>query len=319
MYNSVFSDDIQNMTEQLHNAGLQVAYMDYFLRDFDNYCAENYPCADTLTQELTEKWIHNMQSDSRCHYSRRVMTMKHLGRYQQSIGKNAYVPNYCIWYKTTDEPRLFTDEQLKLFFKVVDDGVKSTPTYPHNDVILPCFFRVQYCCGMRSSEVCNLTVDDVDLIDGTLCIYRSKGHLDRKIYMSDDIRNLCHIFNTFYSDVLPRRKYFFQPSENKTHYTSDKIGKLFDAILKDAGLYDMNGKKFTPHGLRHLFAVQNIKKCAECNENFANWMEYLCRYMGHKHIKYTLYYLHMTSQLFPIYQNKLHQLEEGIGVKYVEE
>ena len=90
-------------------------------------------------------------------------------------------------------------------------------------------------------------------------------------------------------------------------------------ILKKAGLLDVKGKKFTPHGLRHLFAVQNIKKCVEAGEDFANWMEYLCQYMGHKHIRYTLYYLHITSQLFPVYQDKLRQLEEGIGVKYAEE
>ena len=97
------------------------------------------------------------------------------------------------------------------------------------------------------------------------------------------------------------------------------VTRVFDSILKKAGLLDVKGKKFTPHGLRHLFAVQNIKKCVEAGEDFANWMEYLCQYMGHKHIKYTLYYLHITSQLFPVYQDKLRQLEEGIGVKCAEE
>ena len=160
---------------------------------------------------------------------------------------------------------------------------------------------MQYCCGMRSSEVCNLTVDDVDLSGGTVSIYRSKGFMDRRIYMSDDLLSL------------------FQPSSQKLCYNSGNIVRVFDSILKKAGLLDVKGKKFTPHGLRHLFAVQNIKKCVEAGEDFANWIEYLCQYMGHKHIKYTLYYLHITSQLFPVYQDKLRQLEEGIGVKYAEE
>ena len=319
MYNSAFSSDIKNMLEQLHTSGLQVKYIDYFLHDFDDYCAERYPEADTLTMELSEAWIHSMDSDSQCHYSRRVTTMKHLGQYQQSIGKKAYVPNYSIWYKTKDEPHLFTDEQLQYFFRSLDSEVKTTKVFPYNDLILPCFFRLQYCCGMRSSEVCNLMVDDVDLIEGSVCIYRSKGYLDRKIYMSDDIRDLCRTFDNHYSKVLPGRKYFFQPSERKYYFNSGNIVRFFDAVLKNAGLYNINGKKFTPHGLRHLFAVQNIKKCAESGDDFSNWIEYLCRYMGHKHIKYTLYYLHMTSQLFPIYQDKLYKLEKGIGVKYVEE
>lgn len=78
-------------------------------------------------------------------------------------------------------------------------------------------------------------------------------------------------------------------------------------------------KRFTTHGLRHLFAVQNIKKCADAGEDFYNWIQYLCRYMGHKHIRYTLYYLHITSQLFPVYREKLDALEKGIGVVYAEE
>ena len=41
--------------------------------------------------------------------------------------------------------------------------------------------------------------------------------------------------------------------------------------------------------------------------------------MGHKHIQFTLYYLHITSQLFPMYREKLNALEEGIGVVYAEE
>ena len=178
---------------------------------------------------------------------------------------------------------------------------------------------MQYCCGMRSSEVCNLTVDDVDLSGGTVSIYRSKGFMDRRIYMSDDLLSLCRDFDRHYSSVLPGRQYFFQPSSQKPCYNSGNIVRVFDGILKKAGLLDVKGKKFTPHGLRHLFAVQNIKKCVEAGEDFANWMEYLCQYMGHKHIKYTLYYLHITSQLFPVYQDKLRQLEEGIGVKYAEE
>ncbi len=101
--------------------------------------------------------------------------------------------------------------------------------------------------------------------------------------------------------------------------TSSNVNNIFHAILKKAGLLELPGKRFTTHGLRHLFAVQNIKKCAEAGEDFYNWIQYLSRYMGHKHIQFTLYYLHITSQLFPMYREKLNALEEGIGVVYAEE
>ena len=41
--------------------------------------------------------------------------------------------------------------------------------------------------------------------------------------------------------------------------------------------------------------------------------------MGHRKLRDTLYYVHMTSRLFPSYKDKLDRLTEGIGVKYAEE
>lgn len=59
---------------------------------------------------------HSSDSHPRHHMARRVLTMKHIGEYQQSLGLNAYVPNYRIKQAKGEEPHLFTDEQLALFF-----------------------------------------------------------------------------------------------------------------------------------------------------------------------------------------------------------
>jgi len=319
MYASKFATDIENMLTSLRNAGFQLGYINYFLSGFDKFCVDDFPDADVLTADIAEQWIRSTDSQSKAHMSRRVRTMKHLGIYQQSLGKPSYVPNYALHYGKSEEPNLFSDKKLVEFFEKVDTQITTTKTFPYNNIIFPVMFRLNYCCGLRSSESCNLKMEDVDLINGTLSIYNSKGFKDRLIYMSDDIRELCVRFNEFYSSIIPSRTYFFQPSKVRSHYISGDVTKVFDVVLKKTSFHNEPGKKHTPHGLRHLFAVQNIKKCAEQGENFGNWMQYLCRYMGHKHIRFTMYYLHITSQLFPVYSDKLRQLEEGIGVVYAEE
>ena len=319
MYSSKFAADMEDMLTTLHNSGLQLGYINYFLSDFDKFCADCFPHDDILTADIAETWIRNGNLQSKAHMSRRVRTMKHLGIYQQSLGKPSYVIAYAVHYDKSEEPNLFSDEQLTEFFEKVDTQITTTKTYPHSNIIFPVMFRLIYCCGLRSSEACNLKVKDVDLTKGSLSIYNSKGFKDRMIFMSDDVSDLCARFNEYYSRVIPGRTHFFQPSSIKSCYKSYRVGKIFDTILKKTSLSNTSGKKYTAHGLRHLFAVQNIKKCVEQGENFGNWMQYLRKHMGHKHIRYTMYYLHITSQLFPVYSDKLRQLEEGIGVVYAEE
>lgn len=318
MGTSMFRETIDEMLVVKRNSGLQLKYIDYFLNDFDVFCASHYPKAEILTKAVAEEWIHASESTSHCHMARRVVTMKHLGEFQRSLGLNAYVPDYSIKVPKAEEPHLFTDEQLGVFFEAVDTRLEPTDNSPYRDVLYPVFFRLVYCCGLRCSEACNLRLEDVDLQEGSLSVYHSKGEKDRKLFMSDDMRELCISFDRYYQNVIPKRTYFFQPDTDRERIMGYEAGKVFNVILKKSGLNKIPGKKFTLHGLRHLFAVQNIRKCAKEGEDFYNWMEYLSRYMGHKNIRDTLYYLHITSQLFPVYKDKLDALEKGIGIAYAE-
>lgn len=319
MYVSRFGPVIEEMLEIRHRSGLQLKYIEFLLRDFDSFCFRWHPDAVLLTKEIAEAWIHCTDSSSRHHMSRRVTTMKHIGEYQQSIGLNAYVPNYGIKRPKAEEPHLFTDEQLVQFFSSVDTKMLPTETYPYKNTLFPVFFRLVYCCGLRCGEACNLKVSDVDFAKGTISIRQAKGMNARELPVSEDILDLCFRFDQYYRRQFPGRIYFFKPDKNRECMNSGDVGKIFDAVLKKAGLADIPGKKFTPHGLRHLFAVQNIRKCADEGEDFYNWIQYLSKYMGHKHIRYTLYYLHITSQLFPVYREKLNALEKGIGVVYAQD
>ncbi len=310
--------DYDDMVVMYHNIGFELAYLSKFRDEFASYCQKFFPGHSILTGRIAEGWIHAAQSRSKYTLRCRVQTMKKLGLYQRSLGKDSYMPSYDIKPAPSTAPVLFTDVQLKEFFSLAD-SISSDYRSPNREVIFPVLFRLLYCCGLRVSEACRLLVEHVNLDMGTLEIYHSKGYKDRVVYMSRDLRSLCMGFHRYYDSVLPERRYFFQPSMEKEHYTRIDVANAFGRIRSKMVSCPKNGKLPTSHGLRHLFAVENVKMCIEQGEDFNNWIHYLSQYMGHRKLKDTLYYVHMVSHLFPSYKEKLNQLAEGIDVRYAEE
>lgn len=316
--NSTLIKDYDDMVAMYHNIGLELEYLSKFRDEFGAYCQKFFPECRLLTSGIAEEWIHDTQPRSKHALRDRVQTMKKLGLYQRSLGKNAYMPDYYIKLDPPAAPVLFTDAQLKEFFSLAD-SIPVDYRSPNREVIFPVLFRLLYCCGLRASEACLLLVENVNLETGTLEIYHSKGYKDRMVYMSEDVCSLCRNFHRYYDSAFPGRKYFFQPSLEKEHYTKTDVDNAFGRIRSKMASCPKKGKLPTAHGLRHLFAVENIKMCLEQGEDFNNWIQYLSQYMGHRKLRDTLYYVHMTSRLFPFYKEKLDRLAEGIGVKYAEE
>lgn len=314
---SYFSEYYIKMMLQLQCFGFDLKYIESLLQDFNRYCEIYYPKESILTQELSETWIHSSNTHSKVLLNNRVKTMKYLGRYLNSIDIEAYIPKYCIKPDPTVPPTLLDDKMLLLFFKACD-CIKSNHKSPNREYIIPVIFRLIYSCGLRSSEACRLRIEDVDLENNILTIYHSKGHKDRLVYMSDSMTELCQNFNDKYCSILPNRNFFFQPSYDKKYYDGYNIRDMFNRILKNCNLYDKYTKKPTPHGLRHLFAVNSMKNCLAKGYDFNNWIKYLSQYMGHASPNETMYYLHMIPQLLPEYSQKISGLTKGLDVIHEE-
>lgn len=315
---SYFDKYCSNMMDQLHNLGFDLKYVEIFLKEFNEFCEIRYSEETELTKELALDWIYSSNTKSKQQLDRRIRTIKYLGRYLNSIGINAYIPDFRIKSDPPKPVQLLTDDELHLFFNSLDH---LPPHYlsPNKEYIAPVIFRLIYSCGLRTSEACNLKIDDVDLDSGILTIYHSKGYKDRIVYLSDSMLELCRRFHDTYSLILPEREYFFQPSYDKTHYLNIDICDWFNSVLKKCNLYDKYPVKPTPHGLRHLFAVKSMKKCMNLGYSFDNWIKYLSQYMGHSSPQETMYYLHMVSHLFPEYSKKIKNLTEGMVVIHEED
>ena len=161
-------------------------------------------------------------------------------------------------------------------------------------------------------------MSDIDLSKGLINIYYSKGDKDRVVYMDESLRELCIRFNCVQTSLYPNREYFFTiPGERKC-LTKYNIDDLFDRILSISGLKEQFVIKPTVHGLRHLFAVNNMRKWMETDENVDVNVKYLSQYMGHETVDETLYYLHMFQTLLPAFKERIANITKDIEVSYEE-
>jgi integrase len=302
----------------LHNLGYKLTYLDSTLEELDMFYDIYYPELNTLSRQSAEEWIYYIKTNSRHVLAQRVTTIKYLGKYLNSIGMEAYVPDYGIALGPHKHSLLLDDNQLLRFFDGADH-INHDLRSPHREYIIPVIFRLIYSCGLRNSEACHIKMNHIHLETGRIDIYQSKGSKDRSLLMDETMTKLCIEFNTVYSMILPDREYFFQPSYEKICLTTYNVDDHFDRILKITGLDKEFPRKPTVHGLRHLFAVKSMKKCLALGQSFENWITYLSCYMGHESVKETMYYLHMVEALVPEYRVKMKSLTEGIGDVYEED
>jgi site-specific recombinase XerD len=120
---------------------------------------------------------------------------------------------------------------------------------PRDYAILQVFLQT----GVRVSELCHLTVEDVDLRGRSIRVRDGKGHKERAIELEQKgIRALKN-----YLDVRGE-----SPSEQLfLNYQGEPISergvrKLVAKYLKASGIT----KKVSPHSLRHTFATRKAEK-----------------------------------------------------------
>jgi site-specific recombinase XerD len=110
-----------------------------------------------------------------------------------------------------------------------------------------------YGCGLRISEVLNLTLKDIDSTRNCINIRHAKGRKDRQIPLPVE---LLHLLRTYYKEYNPVH-FLFEGKVSKQNdlasipYSTSSIR----AILKRAVIRSHILKSVTPHTLRHSYAT----------------------------------------------------------------
>ena len=137
-----------------------------------------------------------------------------------------------------------------------------------------------YACGLRRSELLNLSLSDVLSDRNVLFIRQSKGKKDRVIPISNKI---IEMLRTYYKAYKPK-VWLFEGQNAGERYSERSLQLVLKQALKKAG----NSKPVSLHWLRHSYATHLLESGTD--------LRYIQELLGHNSSKTTEIYTHVTTK-----------------------
>jgi integrase len=298
-YASHFCAHITGLIEQKQAIGHKYIAEANLLRRFDAFCIRQHPHEHDLTKDLVEQWATRTPTESTATLSCRLTPIRQLALYMNRLGIEAYVfPIHRLPKIPPYTPYIFNDGQLTGFFAACDQ-CHAQNEVPLRHVMMPVFFRLLYCCGLRVSEARLLKRTDVDLSEGVITVYETKWGKDRRIPLSSDMAERCVCYAEQAHLAEKETDYFF-PRTIHEPVTLGNAYKNFRKFLWQAGIsHGGRGKGPRIHDFRHTFAVHCLRKWVLEGKDLNAWLPVLKTYMGHYSFLDTAYYLRLTADLYP--------------------
>ncbi|MBQ2970997.1 MAG: tyrosine-type recombinase/integrase [Ruminococcus sp.] len=153
----------------------------------------------------------------------------------------------------------------------------SKNTALRNALILELLFAT----GMRISELCSLTLEQIDINDYIIKIY-GKGSKERLIQICNkNIQALINEYLKVFSLEIINNKYIFT---NRLHnqLSEQSVRNMINKYTKNAGI----GIHITPHMFRHSFATLLLEEDVD--------IRYIQQMLGHSSITTTQIYTHTS-------------------------
>ncbi len=181
-------------------------------------------------------------------------------------------------------PKIVSKDSVKKL-----SGLKMKQFYDDEKIFLRdrAMLSLMYGCGLRVSEVANLSLKDLELPRRTIRIF-GKGEKERVVPMAESISVKLVEFISAWSEVS-RVAVFTK--KNGTPLTRQRVWE----IIKDWRIKLNIQEKITPHMLRHTFATLLLENDID--------LRYIQEMLGHSNISTTEIYTAVnTGRLHDVYR-----------------
>ena len=303
-FKSIFKDDFLSFIALKRALGFKYESELSVLHQIDEYFTANGLTVRQISRELCEGWCRKRSYERPANHSSRISKMRVFCRYLNDIGVSAYIPPPNLTTKVQKyDAHIYTPDELKRFFSVVDAS-KSVPSEcPYRSQVMPIFFRILYTSGMRVSELRLARVRDVNLDEGYVFVKGGKKRKDRIVPIHPSLVEKCRTLKSSIHQYSPEDEYFFMQYPGRA-MTLGCVYKNFRRYLEKAGI-PHTGHGPRVHDFRHTYCVNLLLKWCNEGKDLMAYLPYMRTMLGHEGFEETAYYLKLTVDAYPLIRKAL--------------
>lgn len=296
--NSSFSGRIIDFVNYKHSLGHNYDESCRILWKFDLFCCEKFPGKSSFDRDIAMAWLEMRDTEGKAGHRNRVMVLREFAKYLNAIGEPAYLIPISM---TTKAPRyvphIFTESEITAFFYGADHFTSHRAALARQ-LVIPVFYRLLYCCGLRPSEARLVRKENDDLVRGVLFIKESKGHKDRAVTVADDMLQLLRKYTQKVTSIYPDCPFFFPRYDGMGAYSKQWTKETFWRCFQVGGITQFDGPKPRVYDFRHTFATECICRWVREGKDVDAMLPFLSAYMGHARFEDIAYYIHMVPDLY---------------------
>lgn len=192
--------------------------------------------------------------------------------YFKEILQKSITLNFALKIRKRESlPTIFSKDEIK---KILN----STNNLKHKMIL-----SLLYSSGLRISEVVNLNVGDIDLIQNTIKVKMGKGNKDRFSVLSEKLNEDLKVFTEGRkqnSILFPSNQ---SDGDKESRLSARTIEQVFQQALKKSGIK----KQGTPHDFRHSFATHLLESGTD--------IHFIQKLLGHKNLSTTSIYTKLAN------------------------
>lgn len=245
-----------------------------------------------LTRTLALRWAAKPRRADALYRARRLEVVRVFARHQAVLEPSTQIPPRHVFGPAHRRraPHLYSTADISHLLRGAAklSGRLRPKTYRT-------LIALMACTGLRISEALALELHDVDLKGGVLTVRESKYHHTRLVPLHRSALAPLRRYAKARAKIFPAAQHFFVSDRGQRFaYTTVRIvfHQLARALTPNSGRPNVR-----LHDLRHTFACRMLLRFQRSKLGAEGRIAILSRYLGHKRVSDTYWYLTGTPDL----------------------